>query len=81
MTDHAGHALVVGSVVKLECTIVSINDNDFHFRGVVVAPSFPSPNTVPGGNVDQAGNSGANTKSLPPATYAFDGSQLTWVSG
>ena len=78
MTDHAGHAIIVGSVVKLECTIVAINPSNPHFATVVVNPSFPAT-FVPSVNVTNTGPVPNNP--VIPAQYAFDGSQLTWVSG
>jgi hypothetical protein len=70
MVDHAGHAIVVGSVVKLECVITAIDANNTHFKTVTVAPSFPAPNLIPSASNPQV-----------PAFYIFDGTQLTWVSG
>jgi len=88
MVDRNGHALTVGMVVKLECTITAIDDSATHYDGVVVRATYPAysnpdPNAtgvaVPAVNVKNTGPVGSNPQL--PAKFAFDGTQLTYVSG
>lgn len=82
MTDHAGHAIVVGTVVKLECVVTAINEVGTHFDGVTVRPSFPAaydPLTMTIPDINRTSTLAQGSQQ--PARYNFAGSQLTWVSG
>lgn len=82
--DHAGHALTAGMVVKLEATILSIDDTNTHYANVVISPIYPTGlNTVTGAvpavNVDNTGPVRSNPQTR--IKLAVDGTNLTYVSG
>lgn len=89
MTDKNGHALNVGDVVNFTGTIVSINNSDTHYAGVVVNGNYPAyvnPNPNPTGNsgvpnVGAANTGPAGNNPQQNQTFAFDGTQLVYVSG
>lgn len=74
-TDRLGATIAVGDTVKLVGVVTAINDNDPHFAGVIILPSYPAGGFIPAINVTSPGPARSNPQI--PANYAFDGSQLT----